>query len=423
MVKMKHLFLSLAVFASVCINAQAQTTDTRTQIFDSQIRSLRAYIEGNYYANPVIELGGKDAVHIEFDDVSYARRYLRYSLTHCDASWNPSQITESEYIGGFNLFDITDFAYSSATFEQYVHYDITISNDEVPLLLSGNYLLKVFPEDDEETVLFQQRFRVVESRMGLDVIVSSRTDIDYNDSHQQLEITIDVSNYTIQNPYNDLKVVAVQNERSDNSIMVNNPLRVSGNTIVFAHNKKLIFDAGNEYRRFEMTTTNYIGMGVESYEYVHPYRHAKLRTDFVRADGSYSYDRTQYGRYTIRESDAEDSDTQADYMITNFSLQMPKLANGTIYLDGEFTQHLQSQKYAMHYNDTTGAYELQLPLKQGAYNYQYLWVPTGAKSGRTSRIEGDFYQTVNEYQVFVYYRHPNERYDRLIGYTIAHSGQ
>lgn len=143
----------------------------------------------------------------------------------------------------------------------------------------------------------------------------------------------------------------------------------------------------------------------------------------VRSDKSYAYDHTQYGRFTIRESNSTDSDTQADYMITHFQLQMPRLSNGIVYLDGEFTQHLQVQKYAMHYNDLTQSYEIDLPLKQGAYNYQYLWTPNGMHSARTSKIEGDYYQTVNEYQIFVYYRQPNERYDRLIGYTILYSGQ
>ena len=54
-------------------------------------------------------------------------------------------------------------------------------------------------------------------------------------------------------------------------------------------------------------------------------------------------------------------------------------------------------------------------LKQGAYNYQYLIVPPGAKRGYTSAIEGDKYQTVNEYNVRVYHRRRGERYDRLIG--------
>jgi hypothetical protein len=62
-------------------------------------------------------------------------------------------------------------------------------------------------------------------------------------------------------------------------------------------------------------------------------------------------------------------------------------------------------------------------LKQGDYNYQYLWVPEGSATGQTAKIEGNKYQTVNEYLVRVYNRQSGERYDRFIGYGIAFSGK
>ena len=36
---------------------------------------------------------------------------------------------------------------------------------------------------------------------------------------------------------------------------------------------------------------------------------------------------------------------------------------------------------------------------------------------------GDFYQTVNEYTIKVYYRAPGSRYDRLLGVTTIFSGK
>lgn len=73
----------------------------------------------------------------------------------------------------------------------------------------------------------------------------------------------------------------------------------------------------------------------------------------------------------------------------------------------------------MTYNRATGLYEKTLLLKQGAYNYQFLTIDTDGKShtASTSTIEGDYYQTRNEYLIKVYTRHRGERYDRLIGVT------
>ncbi len=42
--------------------------------------------------------------------------------------------------------------------------------------------------------------------------------------------------------------------------------------------------------------------------------------------------------------------------------------------------------------------------------------------GATGKVEGDYYPTVNEYLINVYYRAPGSRYDRLLGTTILFSG-
>lgn len=409
----------LAIAASVA----AYATDTRTAIFDSNFRSLRACTESNYYAPPVVELGGDDRVRIEFDEMSPEMRYMRYSLLHCDANWQPSQLVESDYVDGFNEADIEEYDFSSGTFANYVHYGISLPNEDMPILLSGNYLLRVYPEEDSENTLLQVRFSIVEKAVDIFAEVTSRTDIDYNKSHQQVTVTVDTKDYRVENMYADLKVVVTQNARSDNEAIVTNPLRVSSNKAFFEHDRKLIFPAGNEFRRFEMTTTNYIGMGIDRYAYHDPFYHAELKIDEPRCYGSYTYDQTQYGRFTIRESNAFDSNTGADYMIVHFALDIPRQSGGDIFVDGEFTQHNFTNANRMHFNEATNRYELDMPLKQGAYNYQYLWLPHGSKAALTAPIEGDFYQTVNEYQIKVYNRRLGERYDRLIGYTVIYSGQ
>lgn len=408
----------LAVASSA---AFAQQTDTRTRVFDSNFKSLRAYVEGNYYAPPVIELGGTDQVVISFDELSSEMQYLRYSLVHCDADWQPSQLVESEYVDGFNEAQVETYDYSQATFANYVNYKIAVPNENMQFKLSGNYLLKVYLEYNPDRVCLQVRFSVVENLVNVASEVTSRTDLDYNDKHQQLSVSVDILDYPVENIYSDLKVRVVQNSRHDNMAAVSRPLRVAGKTAYFEHDRNLIFPAANEFRRFEMVTTNYNGMGIERYSFHDPYYHVTLKTDRPRLQ-DYVYDCTQYGRFTVRGSDVYDSETGADYMVVHFALQSPQLSGGKLYVDGEFTQHNFEVANQLHYNSQTGCYEASMMLKQGAYNYQYLWVPDGSRVGRTDEIEGNYYQTVNEYQVLVYNRKRGERYDRLIGYNIIYSG-
>lgn len=69
----------------------------------------------------------------------------------------------------------------------------------------------------------------------------------------------------------------------------------------------------------------------------------------------------------------------------------------------------------MKYNAARQRYEGQLLLKQGYYSYQYL-MDTGNGRGTTNPVEGNYYQTENEYSILVYYRQAGARYDRLVGW-------
>ena len=410
------LLLSMSSFA-------ADVDDTMNGIFDSRFKTLQVKLEGNDYVPPVITLGSDDRVVISFDELTEEHSYLRYSLVHCNANWQPSGLVASEVVDGFNLGDVENYEYSQLTTTHYVHYSIALPNDEVKFTISGNYLLRVFPENDPDETFLQARFMVSEAKAGVVANVTSRTDVDYNDAHQQLSIEVDASKLNVQDMYSDLKIIVSQNSRIDNEVMVDKPLRVSMNKAYYEHLSPLIFKAGNEYRRMETVSVTYPGMGVERIQYVDPYYNMWLRNDQLRSTEQYLYDQTQHGRFTIREYNSSQSDIEADYVMTHFSLDLPEQTQYGIFLDGDFTHRRFDPESLMVFNRATGRYEKSLLLKQGAYNYQYLAVPVGSMTGATAPIEGDFYETVNEYLVKVYYHRPGERYDRLVGVALVYSGK
>ena len=421
---MKRILILLAV-VMMCVAAHASDiADTRTRTFDPAFRSLLVRLDGNYMFPPIITRGNDDHITVSFDELKDDRSYLRYTLVHCDADWKPSGLVDSEFVDGFNYADIEDYEFSSGTLSQFVHYQFTLPNEQMQPLISGNYLVRVYREEDPDDVVLQARFMVCENEVKVPIEVTSRTDIDYNDRHQQLSIKVDTRNYRVQNMYNDLKLRITQNQRPDTEVALSAPMMVNGNVAVFDHMKQLVFTAGNEYRRIETVATNYLTMGVEAVEYFHPLYHVTLRTDLPRTDEPYIYDQTQHGRYFIRNAESDNSATCADYIVTHFFLNTAgPVQGGKIYINGEFTYNLFSPTTLMKYDAATGGYTCDLLLKQGAYNYQYLFVPDGSTAGLTARIEGDKYQTVNEYLVRVYHRRQGERYDRFIGYGIAFSGR
>ena len=389
--------------------------DTMPGSFDEKIRTLQLSHSANEFAPPVLISGSNDRLLFSFDHISDDREFFRYRLTHCNADWQPSGLVDSEIIDGFNEGTIDDYEFSRGATVNYVNYRFVIPNEQIVPLLSGNYLLTVYPENDPDKPVAQWRFMVCEqvARIGADL--TTRTDVDYNSSHQQLSVIVDTERTDVTDPFNDMTIMIQQNGRLDNEVAIRHPMRMSGRKAVYEHSAPLIFEAGNEYRRFETVSLDYPGMHISEIAYVNPYYHAVLMTDSPRAAETYLFDSTQHGRFKIREYDSDDADTKSDYVVVHFSLECDEMPGTMIFIDGDLTSRRFDDSSRMIFNHASGRYEKAMLLKQGSYNYQYLTVAPGQKSGHASVIEGDKYQTVNEYLIKVYTRQPGDRYDRLIG--------
>lgn len=409
--------ISLIVIAYVMVflpEAKAMTTETR--IFDPNFRTLKTSVPENFMAMPVIRLGSDDKINFTFDEIGNTNSYLQYRLIHCDAQWNRSSLVESEYLSGFNYADIDDYAFSSNTYVHYTNYSITIPNIRISPTISGNYLLQVYNPDDPDRTILQARFAVSENAFPIMAEATSRTDRGLNTTWQQVNVRLNTGTFRIPNPYSDILLIVNQNGRHDTSRLIRYPQRVSGNEIIYEHIDALIFPASNEFRRFETVRANYPGMGVENTQFIGGNYHAILYPDASRRNAPYSFDQTQKGRFMIDEYNSTDPALGADYVTVHFTLDHPYIPDTDIYLDGEFTSHIHDSSTRLLYDPDTRLYQTQIPLKQGSYNYQYVAVPRGGKPD-AALIEGDKFETQNEYQIFVYLRTPGSRYDRLLSST------
>lgn len=397
-------------------------TDTETHMFYPYVRSLYVENPDDFMAPPVIRLNTEDRLLVNFDIIGDSHDYLRYRLIHCNADWQPSRLLDSEVIDGFNEAEITDYAYSSNTFIHYVNYNISLPNDDIRFLAGGNYLLQVYREEDPSDVLLQTRLSVSENVAPIMGEVVSSTDFGFNTEWQQLLLDINLAGLKVDNPYLDIKLEIVQNNNPATSRFVESPQRIEGKHLIYNHHPSLIFKGGNEYRRFETVRTDYAGMHTDSVSFDGHHWHAFLTPDFPRATSQYTYDRTQHGRFKIDEYNASDANLGSDYVTVHFSLVTPEFPGADIYIDGDLTQRSLSEGNRMRYDFNRGEYTASIPLKQGSYNYQYVVVAKGADlSGNTpvlkdaSPIEGNFFETSNEYLVKVYYSPPGSRGDRLLG--------
>ena len=369
-------------------------------------------------APPVIRMGSADRLNINFDIIEDDSEFLRYRLIHCNADWQPSRLMESEYLDGFNDRVIDDYAFSSNTYIHYVNYNISLPDPELPILKSGNYLLQVYPEFQPDNVILQIRFSVSENAAMIYPGGTSRTDKGTNTEFQQLFFNVETSPLGSINPYQDVVVSITQNNRPETTRIISHPTRVEGGKVNYEHIPELIFDAGNEYRRFETVRTDYPGMNVDSVKYLDGIWHAWLKPDFSRLHKEYTYDSTQHGRFKIDEYNSTDPDLSADYVMVHFSLDPVNQQNGLIYLDGDFTNHRFDESNRLKYDWNDGLFHAELPLKQGSYNYQYVVVPEKSGIPSPKSIEGNKYETQNEYLIQVFLRLPGSRADRLVATSL-----
>ena len=402
--------------ALACLSASVSAyaaEDTLPGIFDPSFRTLKVAMADNFFESPLLTLGEQDVLTVTFDRITEDRDFLRYRIIHCNADWQPSRLVESEYLDSFNDTPIEDYAFSENTFIHYVNYRIEIPNEKVMPLKSGNYLLQVYDEADPERTLLQARFSVEEPRVEIYGEADAHTDRGVNDEWQQLTLDIETANAAIRDPYNDVILTVEQNYNPGGEVLILHPQRLSGTTLKYEHLQQLIFRAGNEYRRFETVRADYPGMNVDSVRYMGSNYHAWLRLDRPARDHNYVYDQTQNGRYMVREYNATDSDLGADYVTVHFTLETPEIIGADVYVDGEAWLGRLEEGNRMRYDRELGAYVAEIPLKQGSYNYRYL-----VKSSQGTDpyyIDGDKYETRNEYTVKAYVREPGSRADRLLG--------
>lgn len=393
-------------------NTYSQTY--RTRPLSQDVHTIQVNIEGNWATLPIIDLYSNKFIQINFDILGRnSLRTLRYRIINCDAYWNKSRLSDIEYVDGFNNLIIEDYAQSVNTTVDYTNYNLEIPNDRQKLKLSGNYVVEVYEEDNPEKVLLTACFSVLDSKVKINGGMTSNTDIDVNKENQQVFFTINTNNLQIRDPFSELKILVRQNRRIDNQRIELKPTYIQENNLIYEHNKDLIFEAGNEYRRFETVSDRFNGLNIESTEYINPYNMAYIKPSKIRSKNRYIYDQDQNGAFLIRNAEANDPYTEADYFETSFSLNMDQPMIEPIYLNGAFTYDLFDETYKMKYDVSDTQYKNTILLKQGAYNYLYM-----AKDGKkytTSLIEGNYYETRNLYMVYVYYRQLGSFHDQLIG--------
>jgi hypothetical protein len=420
---MKYLFFLPLVFVlSRCVPIH-QTTNaeyTANQLilddhnYEAQVHSARIYPVGTAKieaTNPAVTLlNQQSTLLLEFDDLAEEVGDYYAHIIHCNANWTKSSLTDLEFMVDFNEFVIDQYEFSFNTKTPYVTYRLLLPTVKLP----GNYVVVVYRNPNKDDLLLTRRFLVVSNSVEVAAKGGISTGIAERTTHQQIDFTINYGNHEILNPYQDVKVAIRQNQKWFNAITNLRPssIREDISQLVYQHfNLENNFRAGNEYRYFDLRSVSFLGLNVSRIAEERGILNAFLMRDRPRT-GAYSVYNDINGKYVLENVEPRKSLMESEYVKTHFFLAKEEPINSDVYIMGELSNWAFNQNNRMTYNQELKGYTGSLLLKQGWYNYLY-YAPSAPDP---FLLEGNHYETENQYEIIVYHRPVGSRADLIIGY-------
>lgn len=370
------------------------------------------FVQANQNVFPLIQLG--DSFQLQFDDLHGTEDNYYYRLTHCDYNWQQSQLSINEYITGFNDQRIITYTNSINTLQVYSHYILSFPNQFTSIRVSGNYVLSILNEDRE--VVFSRKFIVFENLVSVPMQVKRAREVKYVEQKHNLDFAIKSASITFQRPLEQVKVLLMQNAKFSDAIYNIKPQYTIGNDLIYKYDKETQFWAGNEYLYFENKIIRAANNTIAKVDTNTGLYNCLLYTNQARANQLYTYFPDINGNFLVNNIGVENNAIESDYAWIYFSLSAPSyFSKNPIYITGMFNNNTFTDENKMDYNVKKGLFEKAIMIKQGFTNYGYTILKPNQTLEEENAIDGNFYQTENQYDALIYYRENNQRYDRIIG--------
>ena len=416
-------FFLLSVVAAYGQKSFSEQEVLSDYVSGEKVKTIQLYRQEWNLSYPFFKLDSEEKLLLNFDILGNDSEDLYYRFIHCDKDWKRSDIFENDYTEGFAENPVEDYKPSFNTTVNYYHYKVIFPNDRVRLTISGNYIILVYPAGKPDEPVLARRFIVTENSAAVKINIHRPLMTENNNSGQQVDFTVSQFGRNISDPYRQIYAFILQNGRWDNAKKNLKPEFYSNNELKYnTLSDKNIFQGGNEFRFFDIKSLRYQSEYVRSIDFVPPGYNVFLFPSENREFKQYFYNPDFNGKYYVAVQEGRNFDTDADYVSVFFTLpSKQKLAGGNMYVSGAFNNWLFNNINLMEYNSPSGQYECTLLLKQGYYNYEYAFLKDGSTDGTASSFEGSHYETENDYMILVYYRNPQERYDRLIAVGMANS--
>ncbi len=396
-------------------------------IYQKYIQAVEISRVGFELSDPVIALNSSELFQVGFDDLEGSVKQYYYQVVHCNSNWEKSDIWTNEYIDGPDEGQVEEYESSFNTRTFYTHYNFQFPNERFMLKKSGNYILRVYWRDNygNEINAFTRRFLVVETKVSISASISRARTSDDFETKQEIDFTINTGGYRIDAPYQDIKVVILQNWRWDNALTTLKPYMVRNDVLDYSFdNGTNLMDGLNEFRRFDIKSMKFLSERIRAITYDDTMFYARLWDDTKRTYKQYVADDDINGKFLLKTDDDVSVTNSGEYARVKFFLPFDApIVEGNLYVAGGFNCWQYTPENKMQYNYPRKGYEANVLFKQGYYNYLYVMLPNHSKTGDATWVEGNHSDTRNSYTILVYHRQRGEMYDELIATGSFESGK
>jgi Domain of unknown function (DUF5103) len=395
------------------------------RVYSPTIGTVQFFKQGFELAPPVMELNAQDPLVLRFDDLQPDPEQLSYTLVHCDAQWRASDLMTNQYITGSPTDFVQPAEQSRMTLQPFIQYTVEVPNEFMRPAISGNYLLKVFRNGDQEDLVLTRRFLVFEQRMDVQAKVQASREVELRDIAQQVDLVVRYPGLQITDPFSDISITVLQNMRWDDARTGFKPKFLRDHELVYDFPKEGLFLGGSEWRVYDLKNVRYVTNEVQRIDrspdgldevFLLPDQKRNIRVYVEEPDLN--------GKLFVRNDQVDGDPLGADYTWVNFTLKLDgPLSGGDIYVYGGFSDFQCRKENRMIWMPDMKAYTLRTKVKQGFVNYCYAYLPPGAAKPDLTTIEGSHFQTENDYLVLVYAKDYSMRCDRLLGVAFVNSRQ